>query len=39
MNKTCAVGETELASQLARQPDGGGREIEADYLRTTLRQC
>ena len=39
MNKARAVGETELAGQLARRRDGGGREIDADDLRATLRQC
>jgi hypothetical protein len=39
VNKAHAVGETELAGQLARHLDGGGREIQADYLRATLRQC
>jgi hypothetical protein len=38
MDEARAVGETELASQLARHLDGGGREIEADHLRATLRQ-
>jgi hypothetical protein len=39
MNKARAVGETELAGQLVRHLDGWGREIEADDLRATLRQC
>jgi hypothetical protein len=39
MNKTRALGETEFAGQLTRRFGGGGREIEADHLRTTLRQC
>ena len=38
MNKARTVGETEFASQLARRLDCGGREIEADYLRPTLRK-
>jgi len=39
MNKARAVGETEFASQLARQHNGWRREIEADDLCAALRQC